>query len=268
MKPRALVVRTAGTNCDRELVNAFELAGASVETLHLNELLEDPAGFDRAELIGLPGGFSFGDDLGAGKIVALLFRNRLYESFRRCLERGVPVIAPCNGFQVLVKAGLLPGPDPGEAWPAEPPEQSVTLGPNAGGRFIDDWVGVEVEAGSSCIWTKELNVETVGEMLLPIAHGEGRFLTRDAPTLSQIEGGGRVALRYADGQNLNGSENRIAGISDASGLVLGLMPHPERFVRWSGHPYWTRLSAEVRRREPLGLRMFRNAVEWAAGVRV
>ncbi|MCL4198641.1 MAG: phosphoribosylformylglycinamidine synthase subunit PurQ [Phycisphaerales bacterium] len=267
MKPRTLIIRTAGTNCDRELAHAFESAGAATESIHLNVLMERSELLDGFDLLGLPGGFSYGDDVAAGKIQALLMRERLYPALRRCIERGVPIFAPCNGFQALVKMGLLPGPARGEAWPADrPPAQSVTLLDNASGRFIDRWLSVEIEAQCPCIWTQHLE-GVCGEMVLPIAHGEGRFVA-DADTLAMLEHEHLIALRYAQGHNVNGSMNRIAGICDASGLVFGLMPHPERFTTWTQHPRWTRLDESILASTPLGLAMFRSAVRHARTQRV
>lgn len=275
--PRTLIIRTAGTNCDRELAHAFELAGAAVESMHLNVLMDDPALLDRFDLLGIPGGFSYGDDIAAGKIFALLMRQRLYPALKRCIERGVPIFAPCNGFQALVKMGLLPGPSRGEAWPEdEPPRQTVTLTDNLCGSFVDRWLRVEVNPDSPCIWTQGLDEDPTridpadreSVMTLPIAHGEGRFVAADEATLAAIEAENRVALRYVEADNVNGSENRIAGICDSTGLVFGLMPHPERYTSWLQHPRWTRLGDATRRATPPGLRMFQNAVEHAASARV
>ncbi len=263
-KPRALILRTAGINCDGELAHAFELAGASTEFIHLNSILESPEEFDRFDLIGLPGGFSYGDDVSGGAIFAMLVRERMYPALRRCIvERGTPIFAPCNGFQVAAKVGLLPGPATSDEWPTDaPPRQSITLTDNIAGRFIDDWVRIETNPDSPCIWTKGLR-GTADTMLLPIAHGEGRFVTDDE-TLTRIESSNLVALRYAESDNVNGSANRIAGICDASGLLFGLMPHPERFTSWTHHPFWTRLDAETTKSsETIGLQMFKNAVEYA-----
>jgi phosphoribosylformylglycinamidine synthase len=260
--PKALVITAAGTNCDRELARAFDLAGAQPEPVHLNLLLERPELMDGFQLIGLPGGFSYGDAVAAGRIAAQLMRQRLYPALRRAVARGAPIIAPCNGFQIAVQMGLLPGPAIGEAWPPRPAPATVSLGPNACGRFLDRWVEVEYPARSRCVWTLGLQPGPEAA-LLPIAHAEGRFIAASPDLLARLEESGQVALRYGAGDNPNGSQGGIAGICDQSGLVFGLMPHPERFTRWTHHPRWTRLDPGALRGDPPGLAMFRNAVAHA-----
>ncbi len=257
-KPRALVLRTVGTNCDRELVRAFALAGCAVDLVHLDRLIADPAPIDRADLIGFPGGFSYGDDIASGRIFAARVRERLWPALRAAAGRGAAMIGVCNGFQVLVQVGLLPGPDAGEPLPPDrAPPATVALTDNAGGRFIDRWVGVE-PVGRRCIWTSGLAGRFAPEaMMLPIAHGEGRFVARDEATLAAVEAGGHVALRYAD--DVNGSANRIAGVCDASGRIFGLMPHPERYLDWNRHPFWTRLDPGARTGPTPGRLIFESA---------
>ena len=264
-QPRALILRSAGINCDEELAYAFELAGAISEIVHIRRLMDDPSRFDEFDIIGFPGGFSFGDDVAGGAIFAMLVRERLYPALLRSINRGTPIFAVCNGFQVAVKTGLLPGPSAGQDWPADnPPTQQVTLTENSCGRFIDDWVEVEVNGESPCIWTKGLT-GSKEMMMLPIAHGEGRFIA-DREVVDQLESSNLIALRYRENHNVNGSVNRIAGVCDQSGLIFGLMPHPERFVMCEHHPFWSRLSSDGGwtdgGEEPIGLRIFRNAVDF------
>lgn len=261
-RPRALVVRTAGTNCDAEMVRAFTLAGCRVDLIHVDRLADDPTPIDRADLIGLPGGFSYGDDIASGRILAARLREKLWPNLRAAAVRGCPMIGVCNGFQVLVQIGLLPGPAAGEPWPDDrPPEPVVALAENEGGRFIDRWVGVE-PVGERCIWTRRLGTgqaagRVAGTLMLPIAHGEGRFVTRDDAVLASLETGGHVALRYTE--PVNGSRGDIAGICDTSGRIFGLMPHPERFLEWNRHPAWT--GTDLIEHPTPGRLMFESAVE-------
>ena len=261
--PNALIITSAGINCDRELAHAFQLAGATVESLHLNQLLDEPEIVDRYQLIGLPGGFSYGDAIAAGRIMAALMRQRLYPALVRAVERGVPIIAPCNGFQIAAQIGLLPGPAQGEPWPETAPKPSIALAQNASARFVDRWCRVELPTEARCIWTQGL--EPIHETrLLPIAHGEGRFITESDELLERLADSGQIAIRYAADDNPNGSAGDVAGICNASGLVLGLMPHPERYTRWTQHPRWTRLEDSTLDESPLGLAMFQNAVAHAS----
>ncbi|HZW08580.1 MAG TPA: phosphoribosylformylglycinamidine synthase subunit PurQ [Phycisphaerales bacterium] len=270
--PKAVVIRAAGINCDQEMVRAFELAGAATDLVHLDALIAQPARLEEYDLVGFPGGFSYGDDIASGRIFAMRVRERLYPALRAAAERGCPMIGACNGFQVLVQAGLLPGPGAGEAWPEHaPPVAQLALTDNIQARFVDDWIGMTPVASSVCLWTRplvELASAPAAEDLLklPVAHGEGRLVPRTPGLLVELEGAGQIALRYAD--NYNGSEGAVAGVCDATGRIFGLMPHPERFLEWNRHPYWTRLPAELRRGETPGLRMFRAAVEAATGARV
>ena len=262
--PNALVIRTAGTNCDEELCRAFTLAGAATELVHLDRLVRDPAAIDRADLIGLPGGFSYGDDIASGRLFAARARAALYRPLVNAVLRGSCIIGVCNGFQVLIQAGLLPGPAKGEPWPEAPPVPIASLADNRSSRFIDQWTAVRPDGGSACVWTRGLEADD--ELLrFPSAHGEGRF-TAPAAVLDRLESSGQVALRY--GEDLNGSDRGIAGICDATGRVFGLMPHPERYLDWNRHPWASRLSAAKRQGDTPGLRLFRNAVEAVASAAV
>ncbi len=260
-RPRALVIRTAGTNCDAELVRAFELAGGDPVLAHIRSLTDEPSLIGGFDLIGFPGGFSYGDDVASGRILAMQARERLYPALRDAARRGVPMIGVCNGFQVMVQVGLLPGPGPGEPWPEDAaPPPSVALAENEPPRFVDRWVGVVADPGSPCVWTRGLAGFTDPDCsMLPIAHGEGRFVPADGATLASLEASGRVALRYRD--NPNGSAGDVAGICDASGRIFGLMPHPERYLDWTRHPFWTRLDRSGLPERTPGLAMFAGAVE-------
>ncbi len=251
MKPLALILRTAGTNCDVELAHAFALAGAEPRTLHLSALVDDPTPLDRADIVGFPGGFSYGDDIAAGRIFANRLRHLLDAPLRAAVDRGVPMIGICNGFQVMVKMGLLPFPHAGA--------QTATLADNTSGRFTDRWVKVTVPRDTACVWTRGL-----GEFELPIAHGEGRFVPASDDVLRQLRANRQIALRYAAGDNPNGSHDDIAGVCDPSGLVLGLMPHPERFTHPTHHPRWTRAGSDWLTQTPAGLRFFHHAVAHVA----
>ena len=257
-RPRALVITAPGINCDGELAQAFGAAGAEPELVLLERLRRTPSLIDRFDLIGLPGGFSYGDDIAAGRIMAVLMRETVYPALAAAIDRGTPMICPCNGFQIAVQAGLLPGAEPGH-WPDRAAAPTVALCQNRNARFRDIWTRVEVPEGTRCVWTAGLATDPEAD-LMPSAHGEGRFET-DPATLERLRVGGQIALRYHAQDNFNGSMDAIAGICDPSGQVLGLMPHPERFTRWTQHPWWTRLQAGQMRQEPLGLRMFRQAVQ-------
>jgi len=257
VKPPVLILRAAGVNCDVETAHAFALAGGECESIHVNRLLERPAELDRFSILAFPGGFSFGDDIAAGRILANLIRHHLSDALRRFIAAGKPVIGICNGFQVLIKTGLLPGGTDGG------PRQTCTLAHNSHGRFIDRWVHLRAEAGP-CVWTRGID-----RLELPIAHGEGRFVAADESAIEALKARGQVALRYStpDGapaagrfpDNPNGSTDDIAGVCDPSGLVFGLMPHPERHVDPTQHPAWTARAGLPA--EGDGLAVFRNAVE-------
>ncbi len=261
--PQALVIRAPGTNCDTEMVRAFALAGCETcDLLHLDRLIAEPAAIEKYDLIGFPGGFSYGDDVASGRVFAMRLRERLYAPLQAAVERGVCIIGACNGFQVLVQVGLLPDTQAsvGQAssLPPAPPPLTVALTDNIGNRFIDRWLRVETVPTSRCIWTRGLAFPAEA-MTLPIAHGEGRFVTATPDVLEALESNNQVALRYID--NDNGSQNAIAGICDPTGRVFGLMPHPERYLGWHHHPYATALGENVKQGDTPGLMMFKNAVE-------
>lgn len=256
--PRAIVIRTAGTNCEQELVRAFRLAGAEVDLLHIDRLIDDPRRLERADVIGFPGGFSYGDDIASGRILAMKIRENLWPQLRGAAERGAAMIGVCNGFQVMVQVGLLPGPAPGERWPDAPPAQTLALAHNADGRFVDCWTRVEVPGDSVCAWTAAWKQGfSPDELLMPNAHGEGRLVAASDELLDRLERHGQIAVRYRE--NFNGSARGVAGVCDAGGRIFGLMPHPERFLDWTRHPFWTRLEERAGRVTP-GLALFRSVV--------
>ncbi|MBN1943856.1 MAG: phosphoribosylformylglycinamidine synthase I [Phycisphaerae bacterium] len=239
MNIKALVLRAAGTNCDVETAWALEQAGFEAQRVHVNRLMETPSRLADFQFLVVPGGFSFGDDVAAGKILANQMLHRLSEPLNDFVEAGKLILGICNGFQVLIKSGLLP-------WgrvEAATAGCDATLGWNDCGQFVDRWVHLRCDSGT-CVFLPQ--GETIA---LPIAHGEGKFVPRDEAVLSRLRGGDQIALRYCDesgrpgGQtNPNGSVDDIAGLCDPTGRILGLMPHPERFVEITHHPQWTRRS--------------------------
>jgi phosphoribosylformylglycinamidine synthase I len=243
MKPRVLVLRAAGTNCDVETAFAFALAGAEPTTLHINRLREQADLLREYQMLAIPGGFSYGDDVASGRIFANELMSRLRDEILAFVDRGGFVLGICNGFQVLVKAGLLPRLD-GEA------QQQATLTDNTSGVYGDRWVRLTGDA-TRCAWIADDQ-----ELELPVAHAEGRFVAAPG-VIDRLAQQHQIALRYSAGTNPKGSTADIAGVCDPSGRVFGLMPHPERFLRWENHPRWTR---ETRRPEGDGVRLFRIAI--------
>ena len=254
----ALVLRAAGVNCDLETQHALELAGAAAQRIHINRIIENPSLLDSFQILVFPGGFSYGDDVAAGKILANQVVGHLAEPLQRFIQSGKLILGVCNGFQVLIKTGLLPDFD-GRARP-ELAEQPATLADNDSGKFEDRWVYLQ-PAGDRCVF-----IDPDRRLYLPIAHGEGKLVARDRQTLERIKAGGFVAFRYVDGDgntgpfpvNPNGSADSIAALTDSTGRVLGMMPHPERFVRYTQHPRWTRLEKNDDTTD--GMTIFNNAV--------
>jgi phosphoribosylformylglycinamidine synthase subunit PurQ / glutaminase len=253
-QPRALILRAPGANCDEETAFAFERAGARADRVHLNRWLESPQLADDYQILCLPGGFTFGDDLGSGRIFANQLRHHLADSLAAFRDAGKLILGICNGFQILVKSGLLDTDD------ASGPGATLTW--NASGRFIDRWVNLSA-AGDRCVFLKGID-----RMFLPIAHAEGQFVGRDEPTLDRLEQHGQLVLRYCQNDactpqpfNPNGAARDVAGMCDRSGRVFGLMPHPERFIDRTQHPQWTRIPPFE---EGDGLQLFRNAVAYFA----
>ncbi|HUY36977.1 MAG TPA: phosphoribosylformylglycinamidine synthase subunit PurQ [Pirellulales bacterium] len=286
--PRVLILRAPGTNCDGESAFAFERAGAVAERLHVNRLLESPRRLAEFQILCLPGGFSYGDDLGAGTILGNQIRHHLFDGLHEFKAAGKLVLGICNGFQILLRSGVLledcgvgvpPAGPCGVGVPpagltggvgvpasdmAAPPtaEPAATLAFNASGKFEDRWVRLKA-TGGSCVFFAGIDT-----MYLPVAHAEGRFVPRDAATLAALEAKGQLALRYQSAtgespapypENPNGAADDVAGVCDATGRVCGLMPHPERHIDPTHHPRWTR---EPLAAEGDGLAVFRNAVAY------
>ena len=259
MNVKALVLTGFGINCDQETESALNRAGAEAVLVHLNDIVAEPAMLADYQVLAVPGGFSFGDDVASGRILANRLRHKLGDPLKRFVEDGKLVIGICNGFQVLVKMGILPLFE-GEF------KQEVTLTWNETSRFENRWITLQCAPNTPCVWLKD-----IGHIELPVRHGEGKFIPRDAGVLERLQANGQVVVRYVkpDGSpargefpyNPNGAVDDIAGICDPSGRIFGLMPHPEAFVDRSNHPQWTRKKGLPA--EGAGLRIFRNAVAYA-----
>lgn len=257
-KIHTLVLTGFGINCDYETAHVFEMAGASAARVHLNDLAERPEQLREAQILAVPGGFSFGDHVASGRILANRMRYRLREPLKEFVQAGKLAIGICNGFQVLTKMGMLPL-STGEF------AQEATLTHNDSNRYEDRWVTLRGEAGTKCVWTQGIE-----QIEVPVRHGEGKFVPRDEALLKQLEANGQVVFRYATSEgaraggaypaNPNGSVADIAGICDPSGRIFGLMPHPEAFWHRTNHPQWTRASLPE---EGAGMQLFRNAVAFA-----
>ncbi|MBO8127961.1 MAG: phosphoribosylformylglycinamidine synthase I [Peptococcaceae bacterium] len=258
LKPRICILQTDGTNCDLETAYACEIAGGIPELVHVNELRERKHRLLDFQLLIIPGGFTYGDDVHSGKILAVELTSFFKDQIREFVQRGRPVLGICNGFQVLVRTGLLPDLDLGNI--------TATLMGNDSGRFECRWVRLKVE-NSRCVFTSDIAGQTV---YYQAAHAEGKFYAVQE-VIDKLERNRQVVFRYTDdsGQptlsypyNPNGSFNAIAGICDPSGKVLGLMPHPERFVKPTQYPHWRREEIST----PHGLYIFKNAIRYAANV--
>lgn len=257
--PKVCVIRTAGTNCDKETGFAFSKAGGAVEFIHVNNFISARRSLEEFEILALPGGFSYGDDVASGKIFANELKHGLFNDIKKFVKDGKLIIGICNGFQILAKSGVLPG--------NEALAQEVSLIINDSGKFESRWVYLKSEKekvkSQKCIWTQDLP-EVI---YLPVAHGEGKFVAKDKNLLEQLKQNGQVVLRYCDqyGKDTgypgdpNGSIEHIAGICDDSGRVFGLMPHPERHIDPLQHPRHT----SSKHKEADGMLIFRNAIEYA-----
>lgn len=248
-KARALVISGDGINCENETAQAFRVAGFETDIRHINDLMSEHLSTDQLsstyQAVGLPGGFSFGDDLSSGKIFALKLLYGLKWDFGMFAERGGVVIGICNGFQAMIRMGVF--------------GKTVSITQNESGKFINTWVKL-TPSPSKCVWLKG-----IGTLELPIRHGEGRILfssSSQKETLIKMEQKGMLCLRYEG--NPNGSSERLAGICDPTGRIFGLMPHPEAFLRWTAHPEWT--THPSRAGSPgQGLTLFENALKEVMG---
>ena len=262
--PRVLVLRAPGTNCDEETAYAFERAGATAERVHVNRLIENPALKDRYQILCVPGGFSYGDDIAAGRILATRLRRHLSDLVDTFVHGSGDrlVLGICNGMQVLMRLGVL-----ADGAGSDGSADAATLTWNDHGRFEDRWVHLAVDE-TPCVFLRGIE-----RMYLPMANAEGKFVAADRSVLNRLKKQGRLAIRYADGcagsvqderlpfpANPNGAEANVAGVCDASGRIFGLMPHPERHIDPTHHPTWTRRSEQPEHGD--GLPLFRNAVDW------
>lgn len=267
--PRVCVLRAPGTNCDEETAFAFETCGAETERIHLFRLLETPSLLADFQIMCIPGGFSYGDDVGAGVIFGRQLQGKLSGAIREFLSADKLALGICNGFQVLMRSGILPGDAKGEATEAN--KRTATLTWNDNGKYTALWVKLKVHAAQNVF------LKGIDEIEMPIAHAEGRLAVTDDDVVRQWQDNRQVGLCYtsddaaASGDantqplpypaNPNGSVANIAGLSDRSGRVLGLMPHPERFIHATQHPNWTRRNL---RGNGDGLKLFQNAIDYFA----
>jgi len=250
-KVKTLILRAPGTNCNEETAFAFEQAGAEATHVHVNRLIKRTERLSDYQIVVVPGGFTYGDDISAGKVLANELKLNLGEEIAAFIERGGLMLGICNGLQVLVKAGILPHPTRSEA-------PAVTLSANDSARFECRWVYLKTNPESPCVFTKGIE-----RLYLPVANGEGKVIYEPG-ALNEAN----VALRYTDENgktgagypwNPSGATDDVAGICDTTGRIFALMPHPERHIRPTQHPRWTR---EGKKTSGDGLKIFENAVNW------
>ena len=258
-KPRVLILTGYGINCDYETEFAFNMdsVAGDARRVHINDLIDGRDSLDSYHILAFPGGFSFGDDIAAGKVLALKFEYGLGPQIEKFINDGKLIIGICNGFQSMAKMKIL-------ARLNESHQQDVTLTFNDSGRFEDRWVNLKVNPRSPCVFTR--GIET---LYLPVRHGEGKFVPASDDIRRQLWASHQVVVQYCDSaggtdcpypSNPNGSVESIAGICDPSGRIFGLMPHPEGYLFRTQHPRWTR---EDLPEEGLGVDVFRNAVQFA-----
>jgi phosphoribosylformylglycinamidine synthase len=264
---RSIVISGYGTNCEMEMAHACRMAGSEVvDIVHINELINGEKQLDDYHFLNLPGGFLDGDDLGAAKAGAnriqyakvLGKEERLFDQILHFIQAGKLILGVCNGFQLMVKLGLIPNLE------GDYQHQEVTLTFNDSGRFEDRWVYLKINPNSPCIFTKGMKGN-----YLPVRHGEGKFIPKDEVVQGELKKRERIALQYSDEAfhesimdyplNPNGSIDAVAGICNESGRLLGMMPHPEAYHHRTNHPRWTR---EELPEEGMGIAFFRNAVQY------
>ena len=254
--PRVLLLRAPGTNCDIETAFAFESVGAIVSSVHVNQLIESPQLGANCQILCLPGGFSYGDDIAAGRILAQRLKVHLVDLVNQFRQHDRLVLGICNGFQVMMRLGIF--------FPGEEEKPPATLALNAHARFEDRWVHLKNVDSNSVF------LRSVDTIYLPMAHAEGRFAVRDLEATAQLRAAGQLGLRYCSAEgntsdeplafpiNPNGAQCNVAGISDPTGRIFGLMPHPERHLDPTQHPFWTRRKVQPEFGE--GRKLFENAI--------
>lgn len=260
-QPKVIVLRTAGTNCDQETAFAFSHFGALTDLVHIEQLYKKRVRLNDYHILAIPGGFTYGDDIESGRILANEIRFHLGKDLAEFINAGKLVIGICNGFQVLVKAGLLPGISGRDGKEAKPYEQTASLTNNDSGKFEDRWAYLKVHGQS--VWTRGLN----DLLYFPVAHAEGKFIV-PAEIIKDLDKNNQVAFRYCSyegnppvyPENPNGSLSDIAGITDKTGRILGLMPHPERHFFFTQHPFWTRLPRNGQYGQ--GAKIFENGIQY------
>lgn len=251
---RVLILVGYGINCDYETEHAFKMNGAETEKVHVNELISRKKNLEDYHILAIPGGFSYADDIAAGKVLANKMRTNISDQVEKFVEDEKLIIGVCNGFQVMMKYSMLPEFNS---------SQNATLSWNDSGRFEDRWVYLKVNEKSPCIWTKGIK-----SLYLPVRHAEGKFIPRGDGILTDLHEKNRVVAQYVDENgnlnpryplNPNGSVDDIAGICDDTGRIFGIMPHPEAYLYKTNHPRWTRENVPE---EGMGVQVFRNAVEY------